>query len=291
MRPTPPKHCLRSESQNDSHFFVGWRLLFAAGLLALGASTVRAISVAEYQKQIRQAVTALDTLTLRDETEDVAAYEERCLTTIRGVRNLVPQTQTVEWNGTSFNVDNSWLQKELDNYWTVPKRERPELLTRITGRLLALEERITEIQTPGAGKVSDKGEASRRLADILKRPEYARKVTKQSALARLMKQFFEWLKNLFPQPKPLSVGKVGLLTKIAQVFVIVLALAVLTYLARMFLPRLLRNKGSTKKTKQTARIVLGEKLEPNQSATDLLSEAEALARRGELRAAIRFVLY
>src|SRR2546426_9432370 len=98
MRPTPPKSGLRSASQNDSHSFVGLRLLFSIGLLTLGASTVRAISVAEYQKQIRQAVTALDTLTLRDETEDVAAYEERCLTTVRAVRNLIPQTQTVEWN-------------------------------------------------------------------------------------------------------------------------------------------------------------------------------------------------
>jgi hypothetical protein len=33
--------------------------------------------------------------------------------------------------------------------------------------------------------------------------------------------------------------------------------------------------------------VLGERLEPEESAGDLLSEAETLARRGELRAAIR----
>ena len=32
---------------------------------------------------------------------------------------------------------------------------------------------------------------------------------------------------------------------------------------------------------------MGEKLEPDQSAVDLLAEAEALAQRGELRAAIR----
>ena len=287
MRPIPPKPDLRSASQSDIHYFIGLRVLFAFGLLALGASTVRAISVAEYQKQLRQAVTALDTLTLRDETEDVAAYEERCLTTVRGVRNSIPQTQTVEWNGANFNVDNSWLHQELDKYWTVLKRDRPELLRRITGRLQALEERITEIQTPGAGKVSNKAEESRKLAEILKRPEYARKVTQQSAIARLMKQFLEWFRSLFPKPKPLSVGSAGLLSRIAQWFVIVLALAVLAYLVRMFLPRLLRNKGSSKKTKTTARIVLGEKLEPNQSATDLLSEAEALARRGELRAAIR----
>ena len=33
--------------------------------------------------------------------------------------------------------------------------------------------------------------------------------------------------------------------------------------------------------------MLGERLEPEETATNLLSEAEALARRGELRAAIR----
>ena len=287
MRPTPPKPGLRSGSQNDSHFFVGLRLLFAVGLLALGASTVRAISVAEYQKQIRQAVTALDTLAQSDETESEAAFGARDAETLHGVRNLLPTTESVEWNSEVFKVDNSWLHKDLDKYAADRTAERYDLLRRITARLQALEDRITEIQTPRAGKVSDKAEASRKLAEILKRPEYARKVKQQSAVARLMKQFLEWFKSLFPQPKPLSVGKAGLLTRIAQVFVIVLALAVLAYLARMFLPRLLRNRGPRKKTKQTARIVLGEKLEPNQSATDLLTEAEVLARRGELRAAIR----
>ena len=102
MRPTSPKPDLRSASQNDSHFFIGLRVLFAFGLLALGASTVQAIPISEYHKQLRQAVTALDTLTLRDETEDVAAYDRRSLETVRGVRNLIPQTQTVEWNGAKF---------------------------------------------------------------------------------------------------------------------------------------------------------------------------------------------
>jgi hypothetical protein len=50
---------------------------------------------------------------------------------------------------------------------------------------------------------------------------------------------------------------------------------------------MLRSRRPKKKGKARARIVLGERLEPDQSALDLLSEAEALARRGELRAAIR----
>ena len=52
-------------------------------------------------------------------------------------------------------------------------------------------------------------------------------------------------------------------------------------------PRLLQNRGGQRKTKEGARIVLGERLEPDQSARDLLSEAENLARTGDLRAAIR----
>ena len=42
-----------------------------------------------------------------------------------------------------------------------------------------------------------------------------------------------------------------------------------------------------KKAKREARIVLGERLEPDQTAADLLTQAEALARGGDLRAAIR----
>ena len=39
--------------------------------------------------------------------------------------------------------------------------------------------------------------------------------------------------------------------------------------------------------KREARIVLGENLEPDQTAADLLAQADALARTGDLRAAIR----
>lgn len=287
MRPTSPKLGLRPASQKNSRVFFGLRPLLIVGLLVVGAATVKAIPLSEYHNQTRQAITALDTLAQVDETEDASAYERRSLETFGGVRNLIPATQTVEWSGVSFTVDNSWLHRDLDKYATVLNQERPAFLRRVKERLQALEERITELQTPGAGQVPSKAETSRKLAEILQRPEYARKVTEQSALTRLMKQFLEWFRNLFPKPKSFSPGSAGIFTKIAQVFVIVLALVVLAYVVKLFLPRLLRNRRPKKKTKQQARIVLGEKLEPDQSATDLLSAAETLARRGELRAAIR----
>lgn len=285
MQPTSPK--LASATPPNSHLFYGLRLLFVAGLMILSAATARAIHITEYHRHIRQAVSALDALAQSDETESDATYAIRDTETVQGVRNLLPPTESVESNGEIFNVDNSWLHKDLDVYASDRSKERYHLLRRITERLKALDDRITELEMPAAVTTGSKAERSRKLAEILKRPEYALKVTEQSALTRLVKQFLEWLLNLFPKPKPLSPGSAGFLTQIAQVFIVLLAVAVLAYVVRLFLPRLLRSRRPAKKTKQEARIVLGEKLEPNQSATDLLSEAEALARRGELRAAIR----
>jgi hypothetical protein len=96
-----------------------------------------------------------------------------------------------------------------------------------------------------------------------------------------------WVRSWLPQPKPISPGSAGILSRIAQWFIIVLAIGVLGFVAKLFLPRVVSYRRPKKKRKEKARIVLGETLEPDQSARDLLTEAEALARRGELRAAIR----
>lgn len=274
-------------SQNDCYSLFARRFLHAVTFLILASPVVQAIPINEYHKQIRAAVTALDTLAQPNETEDALAYETRTLETVNGVRNVLPQAEAVEWNEVSFNVDNSWLYQELDKYATVKHAERTELLSRIKERLTALDERLAEIERPASTSMGNKDEAKRKLAEILQRPEYARKIKQESALSRLLDQFLKWLQSLFPKPKAVSPGTAGLFTTIAQVFVIVLAIAVLAFVVKLFLPRLLRPGRSKKKVKSGARIVLGERLEPEQSATDLLAEAEALARRGELRAAIR----
>jgi hypothetical protein len=249
--------------------------------------SVQAIPIKEYHKQLRQTVTALDTLAQANETEDATAYEARRAQTLAGVRNLLPPTETVEWNGTTFNVDNSWLPQELDKFKATSISERAGLLQATTERLQAIEERIAETEKAGSNRAANKTETSRKLAEILQRPEYARKVQRESALERIVSQFLKWLQTLFPTPRPVSPGTAGLFSQIAQVFVILLALGVLGFVVRLFLPRLLRSGGSKKKEKSKARIVLGEALELDQSAVDLLAEAEVLARQGELRAAIR----
>lgn len=274
-------------SQNDGHGLPARRFLYAASFLILASSVIHAIPISEYRQQIRSAVTALDTLAQPNETEDAYAYATRTMETINGVRNAVPQAQAVEWDQVTFNVDNAWLHQELDKFASLRGAERTELLSRIKERLTALDERLAQIEKPGSASMGTKAEANRKLSEILQRPEYARKIKQESALSRLMAQFLKWLQNLFPKPKAVSPGTAGLFTTIAQVFVVVLAIAVLAFVVKLFLPRVFRPGRARKKVKSGARIVLGERLEPDQSATDLFAEAEALARRGELRTAIR----
>ena len=263
------------------------RICWVITLLLLLAAAAHAVTISEYHRNIKQAVTALDSLGTSRETESAISYAARDVETVRQVRNLLPATETLELNDASLKVDNAWLHQELDKYTADNSRERYELLKRITERLKALDERLDELERPVAGTSANKADESRRLEEILKRPEYVRQVQQENALSRLLKRFINWILSWLPKPKPMNPGGIGILIRIVQWLVIILTLGVLALVLRMFLPRMFRNRGTKKKRKEKARIVLGETLEPDQTALDLLSEAEALARRGELRAAIR----
>jgi hypothetical protein len=265
----------------------GLRVFFAGAVLLVLAQAVSAVPLSEYHRRIHQAVTALDSLAQSEENETMASFAARDSQTVASVRTLLPSTESVDWNGTSFNVDNSWLPQELDKYSADRTVARYDLLKRMTERLKAIDERLTDLEKP-ASATGNKADEHRRLTEILQRREYAGKVEKESALSRLLERFYKWLaRNLLPKPTPVSPGSAAVISRTAQIFVILLALGVLAFVLKLFLPKMLRSRGRKKKEKAKARIVLGERLEPDQSAVDLLAEAEALARKGELRAAIR----
>ena len=281
------KPLLKSERQAIFACRFAMRLFFTVSLAMVLSAPAHAIPVKEYHKHLKQAVTALDSLGQSDEDESPISYSVRDVETVRQVRNLLPATETVESNGKSLKVDNSWLHQELDKYAADTSTVRYELLKRITERVKALDERLGELETPSVGTSASKADESRKLEEILRRPEYAHQVEQENAISRLLKRFLKWVFSWFPKPKPMNPGGIGILSRIAQWVVILLALGVLGFVLKLFLPRLFRNRRPKKKRKEKARIVLGEMLAPDQTAFDLLSEAEALARRGELRAAIR----
>src|SRR5262249_139210 len=182
-------------------------------------------------------------------------------------------------------VDNSWLHEAFDEYDKLNQsHSRSQILVRVGERLRAISERLREIKNGQAA--SDKDAEKGRLAEILRRPEYIKTAPQRSALESLLDRLLRWLSKLFPQPKPMQPGSSTLISTVAQILVVGISVAAIALLIWKFGPRFMQGRRK-KKAKREARIVLGEKLEPDQTAADLLAQAESLARAGDLRAAIR----
>jgi hypothetical protein len=258
---------------------------FACLVLAAHAS---AIPLGEYHKNLQKAINALDTLAQGDEGETKETYQHRLVETSNAVRNILPEKETVEHEGLSYTVDNSWFHKKLDEFEASTSSDGPFIRKQLIDRLKSIEERVADLERATAVNASSKTEANQKLDEILSRPEYATKANQGAFILRLLERFIRWLAKLLPQRSPLAESHGSPFTAIAQMLVIVLAFAVIIYVAVQLLKHFGRRSSRVKtKRAKEPRIVLGERLEPEVSATDLLAEAEALVRKGEIRAAIR----
>jgi hypothetical protein len=260
------------------------RLAALATLLFLFPATVAAIPISDYHQNLKDAITALDTLAASDEDENSDEYESRFKQTIEGVKAALPEHQSVESTEGVYEVDNSWLYRDLKEL--EESGDRPEKLGQLLQTLQAVEGRVAERQNP-VPPAESKDQAKTRLESILARPEYATGARGSNAFSRLIQDFFRWLQSLFPKRAPMEPGRANLVTQIAQILVVLAALGLLVYVGKILLTRFDRSRKRKTPKKRKARIVLGERLEPEQTSSDLLSEAEALARSGDLRAAIR----
>ena len=72
-----------------------------------------------------------------------------------------------------------------------------------------------------------------------------------------------------------------------MIVIVSVAVLLILYVLWQLFKRFQRPLEAKARKKRAARVVLGERLQPEQTSSDLLAEAEALARNGDLRAAIR----
>lgn len=259
-----------------------------AAFLFVCPANVAAIPIADYQRNLKHAINELVKVTEveADQNWIEADFEKQLLETIEIVRVTLPEHVTVEADGEVYNVDYSWLHKNFEELKKLPGAKQFEKVEKIIELLQAIEVRITERQGATA-RAESKEQAKSKLETILARPEYATEQRGPNAITRLARDFIRWLQSLFPERSPVEPGRVDVISLIAQLLVIGVALAVLLYVGKILLGRFGRTRKAKKPKKKEARIVLGERLEPEATSTDLLSQAEILARNGELRAAIR----
>lgn len=261
-------------------------------MMFASASSAYAISVATYRDRVHRSLIALDSLQAINEDADSESRDAQIEQTFADVRRLLPPTERVESEASSLQVDNSWLEVALQEYEqpTSSDEYRKRLLTEATERLAALDNALVELDKLETANSSTKSkdEARARLSNILRRDEYAKRAEEGNALSRLWLRFVAWVRSLFPNAPQIEPGRAKFFSQLAQVLVVALALAVIAFVVWKFWPRIWqRNAKSKKSGKREARVVLGERLEADQSSADLLAEAEALARDGQLRAAIR----
>jgi hypothetical protein len=201
------------------------------------------------------------------------------------VRELLPPRERVESGGFFVEADNTWLHEALDEFGREGARAKRVLLLRgAAGRLRALEAQLGAAESAPQDKDAERG----RLSAILRDPAFNRDTRREEgALARLLREFFEWLARLLQRSgSPVMPGASPRATWLAQAFVFALCLGVLAYVGR----RLWRRRGlgpASLKLKREARVILGERLEADATASGLLDDAERLARAGDLRGAIR----
>ncbi len=260
---------------------------FLGGFLVfLLAANAHATPLADYHKNLQHVINALDSLSQSDEDESASSYETRFVETIASVRLVLPRTQLVQTSTGNITAENSWLHTELDLLQKAPAAKRRQALFHLLQQLRALEQRVAELEAPAAETV-DKAAAKDRLNGILSRPEFAPKGKVASAFSRFIEWIARWLEKALPKQENTQPGRGFSIVRIAQYIVVALCVIVLAYVLRVFLPVLRRRKKRVENAKPEARVVLGEHVAADESSKDLLSDAEALARAGQLRAAIR----
>ena len=253
-----------------------------ATLLFLFPAGAAAIPISEYEQNLKKAVTSLEALYELDEED--SEYSAKVKETVDGIRASLPRNQTVEIGADVYKVDNGRLYEALDN---VEKSEdQAEAIRQLEENVSALQQRVTERQSATASG-ENKGWAKSRMESILARPEYVTGARGPNALTRLIIDILRWIESIFPKAQPMEPGRAITVSRVVQIVIVLAAVLLLAYVAKISISKFKRSKKVKTGKKREARIVLGERLEPDETSTNLLSEAEALAKRGELRAAIR----
>lgn len=254
---------------------------------------------AQYLERVRGAAEALESLAAFCErmsraekpevwSKDSSAldfvreFPERQRAALERARTLVPQKERVESSGGPVEVDNAWLYLALDDYSKLSDNgKRAAALRSVAQSLRALEARLAEAEVaPAQDKDAERG----RLNAILRDPEF-NQPPQGNALQRLMEGIRDWLGRRMPRLGGGSAPNPRL-SQFAQILVIGLCVLVLAYVVRRVWSGRSRELKSLK-LKRRPRVILGEKLDADATPADLLSAAEALARAGDLRGAVR----
>lgn len=260
------------------------RCIAVIATLLLGAGIISGATYAEYKNKVETAY-MLALLAERkpadaDLTADLVEY----------VESNFPATESVDWDGGRVETSNQWLLSKSAGLETENDVEQRALgMREIREYFGTIVFKMHELESASA-QARSRDEEKRKLAEILRREEYQKPEPKgESAIARWLAGFLEWLEGLFSSSEPEARQASGSgLGSVIQFVVFALVFTILGYLLYRIVPLLVPSiRADRKNRKKKERIILGEKIGEDATADDLLGEAERLAKSGNLRGAIR----
>lgn len=264
--------------------------LFCLLFLPLGGF---AKTLSAYRENVKSAATSAEELidyidrVLEANKKPDAEWERQ---SVGRIRSALASTEKVEWEGTVVETDNYWLEAQLKAFEeeTDDWEKRRLILTDVSERLRAIEAKIRQLENPAASNRS-KDEDKRKLAEILRRAEYQKAEEQESWFQRLQKKISDWFREKFPRPDiPEGAGN-GLKSASfgLQILLYAVVLGFIAFLIYRFAPFFAQKFRRGEKEEKGERVILGEKLSADEDAQTLFDEANALAREGNLRGAIR----
>jgi hypothetical protein len=208
------------------------------------------------------------------------------------IRESLSPSERVEWEGGTVETSNQWLIARLDAFAEEPDAAKREaILLELEERLAAISARLAELNNSAAAERT-KDEDKLKLAEILRRPEYQKpeaSAQEESAVQRWLREFLEWLDSLFPKPNASPQNSEGMrsFANVLLVVIFVVLFGLLAFGIYKFAPGLFPGLRRQKKERRKDRVILGERIGEDETASDLFAEAERIARSGDLRGAIR----
>jgi hypothetical protein len=261
----------------------------AVAMLLVLPGSIFCVQLDAYKTRIDATLGRANDLEDAFRDDDFDDLQKRAL--IEATRRDFPASERIEWEGGSVEASHDWIlakMKELEEARDL-KTSLP-IVVAVREHLSALAFKIEEMKS-GVESTRTKDEDKQKLAEILRREEYQKpQEAKESAFQRVLREFAEWLMDLWPKPassSPQNVSGFGAVGYILQVLLIVILAALVLFLLFKLLPLLVPKLQRTKGPKPKKRVILGEEIGEHEVASDLFGEAERLAQAGDIRGAIR----
>jgi hypothetical protein len=244
-----------------------------------------AASLDDYKQRLLDASEHVSDLVGIERGEDEEFVDSEIETILKGV----PASENIEWKGGSLTTDNGWLAVRLSEFRSADDiSERNRILAAVKERIASITAGLEDLETNLAAGTKDADK--QKLGEILKRPEYQKLPPPQkSKLQQWVEDFWNWLARVMPRSniQPSAPGDFSSLTMVLQIVLYAVVFILVGFLIYKFAPAIFPRLRRKRTGKQKDRVILGEKIEDDASAHDIFDEAEALARSGDIRAAIR----